>query len=81
MTIDRLRSVLHATPFKPFTLHLADGRDFFIPHPEFLFAPPTSGRTVIAATTDGDFEIIDLMLVTTIEVADGKATKRRKRRR
>lgn len=71
MTVDQLRTVRRAQPFRPFALHLTDGRQFRIEHPEFLLQS-RSGRTVVIESTDDSFEIIDLLLVTSIEVANGK---------
>jgi hypothetical protein len=72
MTIDRVRSLYDAQPFQPFTLHLADGRAIPVAHREFLASAP-SGRTVIVFQPDDLFNIIDLLLVTDLEVkADGK---------
>jgi hypothetical protein len=67
MTIEQLRSVHQARPFRPFTLHLADGRQLHVPHNEFLWYSP-SGRTVIVHESDEAFSIIDLLLVTRIQV-------------
>lgn len=67
MTIEQLRNVHHASPFQPFTLHLADGRSILVPHRDFLSHSPT-GRTVIVHGDDESFSIIDLLLVTRIEV-------------
>jgi hypothetical protein len=81
MTIDELRRVHKAEPFQPFTLHLADGREFHVPHPEFLYMPPAVSRTVVVSTGDGLFEIVDLLLVTSIELGNGHARQRRRRSR
>ena len=70
MTIEQLRSVHDARPFRPFTLHLADGRRVLVPHNEFLSHSP-SGRTVIVFESGESFSIIDLLLVTRIEVHNG----------
>jgi hypothetical protein len=67
MTIEQLRNIHQATPFQPFTLHLADGRILFVPHREFLSHSP-SGRTVIVYGPDDSFSIVDLLLVTALEV-------------
>lgn len=66
MTTEQFRRMLKAQPFQPFTLHLADGRHFDIPHSEFASMFP-SGRTVIVTQPDDSFEIIDLLLVTGLE--------------
>jgi len=67
VTIEQLRAVHQARPFLPFTMHLADGRSYMIPHTEFLSHSP-NGRTVIVFKNDDAFEIIDLLLVVGIEV-------------
>ena len=76
MTTEQLRKVHTATPFRPFSLRLADGTNVNVPHPEFLWIHP-GGRTVHVATSDDAAEIIDLLLVTAIEVGNG--TRRRRR--
>ncbi|MBW3543801.1 MAG: hypothetical protein KY476_26430 [Planctomycetes bacterium] len=70
MTIEQLRRLHEARPFKPFRIHIADGRAFEIRHPEFLARFP-SGRTMFVVTGDEAYEIIDLLLVTTLEVLEG----------
>lgn len=67
MTIEQLRAAHHAQPFRPFTIHLADGRAFTIPHRDFLSHSPT-GRTIIVYHPNDSFSIIDLLLVTELEV-------------
>lgn len=76
MTIEQLRKAHQARPFEPFQLHLADGRKFNVKHPEFLAQFP-GGRTVIVTLPDQSFEVIDLLLVTSIHVGNGKPRKRR----
>jgi len=71
MRIEQLRNVHHASPFRPFTLHLADGRSLPVPHRDFLSQSP-SGRTVIVYGDDDSFSIIDVLLVTRIEVSPPK---------
>ena len=66
MTIEQLRTTLRATPFKPFTIRMAAGRPFHIPHPDFLAMSPT-GRTAVAFQPDGSASIVDLLLMTELE--------------
>jgi len=75
MTIEQVKQVYNAMPFQPFTLHLADGRGIPVRHREFMAAAP-SGRTVIVYQPDDSFNIVDLLLVTDIEVSNGKASHR-----
>lgn len=71
MQVEQLRKVHRAAPFRPFIVHLADGRAIQVNHPEFMMTSPT-GRTFVIYGTDDAFEVIDLLLVTSIEVLDGK---------
>ena len=59
MTINELRKMLRAEPFRPFEIHLADGRSLSVDHPEFVGQAP-SGRTISVGQVDG-FEIVDLL--------------------
>ncbi len=67
MTIDQLRTVYRARPFQPFVLHLADGRQIPVQHPEFILTVP-SGRTIFVVQPDDTTNIIDLLLVTDIKL-------------
>jgi len=69
MTIEQLRSIHRATPFRPFTIHMGDGRTFQVKGRDFLSHSP-SGRTVIVYEDDDNFSILDLLLMTEIEVHD-----------
>ena len=74
MTIEQLQAVHQATPFKPFTIHLADGRALDVPHRDFLLHSPP-GRTLFVFTDDDRFSIVDLLLVTELEVGNGQASR------
>jgi hypothetical protein len=67
MTIEQLRTVWQARPFRPFTLYLADGEKLRVPHADFLSHSP-NGRTLIVYGEDDSFSIVDLLLVTRLEV-------------
>jgi hypothetical protein len=71
MTIEQLKHVYGATPFRPFVLHLADGREIMVRSREFMSFSP-SGRTIIVHQLDDSWNIIDLLLVTDIEVKNGR---------
>jgi hypothetical protein len=47
MTAEQLRAMREANPFRPFTIHLTDGRTLAVPHRDFVSQSP-SGRTIIA---------------------------------
>jgi hypothetical protein len=62
MTIEQLRQLHAARPFRAFEIHLADGRALTVQHPEQL-AQSESGRTIAVARPDDTLEIIDLLMV------------------
>ncbi len=70
MDLATIRSRTTSSPFVPFTLNLADGRTFRVTHPEFVAFPPEGRRYVIVFLEDDahDFEMIDPMLVTSLQV-------------
>lgn len=70
VTIEQLRLIHHAVPFRPFTIHMADGRQLNVAHRDFLSYSST-GRTVIVHDLDDSFSVIDLLLVTELEVRGG----------
>lgn len=77
MTIEQLRNVIRASPFRPFTMKLADGSRLRVKHPEFVSFSP-AGRTAIVWSEGDSFEIVDLLLVASIEVGNGKAKSHRR---
>jgi hypothetical protein len=79
MTIEQLRLLHQARPFQPFDIHLADGRSLPVDHPELLAMTPP-GRTVVVGHADGVFEIVDLLLVTSIKVRTNGSTHRGRKR-
>jgi len=66
MTIEQLNNAKNATPFRPFTIRLADGRSFLVRHPDFLSRSP-SGRTIIVHGDNDSYSVLDLLLVTELE--------------
>ncbi|MCS6978361.1 MAG: hypothetical protein NZM31_15335 [Gemmatales bacterium] len=67
MTSHELRAALQNRPFKPFVIHMADGRSFEVRHPDFFWIGP-NGRTAFVYTPSGtDFSIVDVLLMTEIE--------------
>lgn len=68
MTTEQLRSALCSDPFRPFTIRMADGRTFSIAHPDFLSISP-AGRTVVVYHPDDSASIVDLLLMTELELS------------
>jgi hypothetical protein len=79
MTVEQFRGAYSAQPFRPFIIHLADGREVPVLSREFIMSVP-SGRTVIVCQPDDTINIIDLLLITDLELkpSTNGARKRRK---
>ena len=75
MTVEQFKTVHGARAFRPFTIHMGDGRSFRVDHPEFLSRSP-SGRTVIVHQPDDSFSILDMLLITELEVHPAAPTGR-----
>jgi len=72
MTVEQFKATLHQHPFRPFAIRMADGRVFDVKHPDFVAQTP-SGRTVIVVQPDDSYSILDLLLMSELEVkSNGK---------
>ncbi len=77
MTVEQLQLMQQARPFKPYRMHLADGRALEVHHRDFVARSPT-GRFAIVYEPDGGHQEIDLMLVTSFEVLRNGTRRGRK---
>jgi hypothetical protein len=68
MTAEQLRNAVESRPFRPFVLHMANGRTAEVPHADFISVHP-NGRTTVVHTRDGASSILDTMLITEIQYA------------
>jgi hypothetical protein len=75
MTTEQLQQMLHAQPFQPFDIRLADGRSVRVGHRDFAARSP-SGRTVIVYEKDESFKVIDLLLVVSLDTVNGHTRRR-----
>ena len=76
--IDEIRNLRDALQFRPFALHLADGRAIPVRHRDFLMTSP-SGRMVIVFQPDDSFDVVDEMLITSLRVKSLNGRSRRMR--
>jgi hypothetical protein len=74
VTIEKIRELCHAEPFRPFKLHFPDGRNIGVQHPDFIALSPT-GRMVSVYQPNGSESIIDLMLVSDVSVKMPRARR------
>ena len=75
MTIERLRELHEARPFRPFRIRVADGHVLNVPHPELL--SHDGGRTIYVHTGPEQGEFVDLLLVTSLELGNGRSKRSR----
>jgi hypothetical protein len=67
MTTEQFQATLHQNPFQPFIIHMADGRAFEVQHRDFVSRSP-SGRTVIVHHDNENYSVLDLLLMSELEV-------------
>ena len=70
MRVEAIKEAAHAQPFRPFVIHLADGRFAEVPAADFVSINP-GGRTVLVWTKEGGFRVIDMPLITEISFQEG----------
>lgn len=64
MDIAGVREALHAQPFVPFTIRLADGRSVPVPHPDFVALTP---RRVIVGAADDTWAVLEPLLIVSLD--------------
>jgi hypothetical protein len=70
--VNQVREAMQRVPFRPFALHLADGRTYTIRHHDFIAIPQTPrGREVVLYAEGEDAEApevhwVDLTLVSEV---------------
>ena len=67
MEANAIREALRAIPFRPFRLHLADGRVMTVPHPEW-FAIAPNGRQAVLFHPEGSTAILEPLLIVSLEL-------------
>lgn len=75
MTIQAIREAAYAEPFRPFALRLAGGPTVKVAHPDYIAFGP-KGRTVFVYGANETFKVIDVMLITELEILNGRTAKR-----
>jgi hypothetical protein len=78
MTTEKLQEFHAARPFRPFRLHLADGRKLDVRHPEIMAYTP-NGRTLLYVHPDDRAERVDLLLVVSLEELPARSKGRRRK--
>ena len=78
MTIERLRALYEATPFRPFVIHLADGKVISVRSREFMASAP-NGRTIVVYEPEDTMNIVDVLMITKLEIEHASNGGRRRR--
>lgn len=76
MQAEDLRSLIRATPFRPFNVVLVSEKSYHIPHPDFAFLNPSGQVLIVAKAENNSFDILDVPLIARIEVPEKPARKR-----
>jgi hypothetical protein len=63
----RIRDLLHAVPFQPFVIRMADGREYRVDHPDFVLAAASDVPQITLEDPDGSQHYLSALLVTSIE--------------
>ena len=63
----RIRQLLHASPFQPFVIRMADGREYRIEHPDFVLAAASEIPQITIEDADGCHHYLSVLLITSIE--------------
>jgi hypothetical protein len=77
MQKEELRKAIRAQPFRPFRIHMGGGRALDVHHPDYIMLSPTGRTAAIFSKHDG-LEIIDVVMVQSIEFVRNGASRRRK---
>lgn len=70
----RIRELLHASPFQPFIIRMADGREYRIDHPDFVLAAASDVPQITIEESDGRQHSLSAMLVTSVERTPAPST-------
>ena len=62
-----IRKLVHAVPFVPFTIHLADGGQLRVPSVDHIAVPPAGGRIFVFGD-DARYDVLSSLLISRVTV-------------
>ena len=65
--IPRIRELLHAAPFEPFSIRTSDGREYTVPTPDHAAVHPTALRVIVFFDNGGQVEVAGLHLAAVLK--------------
>jgi len=63
----RVRALLDASPFEPFIIRMADGKEYRVNHPDFVLAASNEQTQVIVEDEAGGVHFLSPLLITSLE--------------
>ncbi len=73
MNAEQIEKHWKASPFRPFRVYVADGRNFNVPHRDFMWRHP-AGRSIFIAAGEDAYEVIDMLMITTLSIGNGSSS-------
>jgi hypothetical protein len=64
LNLKTIRERLHEAPFKPFNIHLSDGRRIFVEHPDFI---SLGGSVVVVTSLDDTIQRLDALHIVSLD--------------
>ena len=62
-----IRKLIHASPFVPFTIHLADGGQLRVSTVDHVAVPPAGGRIFVFGD-DERYDVVSALMITRVSV-------------
>lgn len=69
-----IRKHLDITPFVPFTIRTADGREYPVPTIDHIYLPPKGGRVIIS-DDEGAVSVLPGLMISGLVHADSHGSK------
>lgn len=60
---------MHAAPFQPFVIRMADGREYRVAHPDFALAAENQESQVLIEEPDGTLHYLSPIMMTSVQRA------------
>ena len=77
MRLDDLREIKNRRPFEPFDIHLSDGREITVRHPDALaWEGPDFAPVLYIVLGSGRWEVVNFAAITSLSTAGSTAAGR-----
>jgi hypothetical protein len=68
MSVNELKYLLDAVPFRPFTVHMPSDTSYRVPHPDFALLNPNDRTMLVVGDQSDAVEILEVPLITRVDV-------------